>query len=52
MDSSNLSIAVGADTHLYQGIRVTNATDTIQIWEVNWSDLNLDYLWSIARVGA
>jgi hypothetical protein len=39
MDSSNLSIAVGADTHLYQGIRLTNATDRIQIWEVNWSDL-------------
>jgi len=39
IDPSNLSIDVGTETHLYHGIRVTNASETIQIWEVNWSDL-------------
>jgi hypothetical protein len=38
-DSSTLSIPVGAETHLYQCIRVRRSSDTIHIWEVNWSDL-------------
>jgi hypothetical protein len=38
-DASNLSINIGSETHLYQAVRVTNTSEPVQIWEVNWSDL-------------
>jgi hypothetical protein len=38
-DASNLSIDVGTEAHLYQGVRLTNSGEAVQIWEVNWSEL-------------
>jgi hypothetical protein len=39
MDDLSLSIKNDTKKHVYQGIRATNGSETVQIWEVNWSDL-------------
>jgi hypothetical protein len=38
-ESSLLQIGEGTDSHVYQGIRISDCMQALQIWEVNWSDL-------------
>ena len=37
--SSTISLGTGPDEHVYHGIRISRARKSVQVWELNWSDL-------------